>query len=470
MIDRFARWLVAKALSGGLQNVSPTNWMNWWGPIREPYSGAWQQNVVSNPDTNILQNSAVFACVTGIASDIGKMRIKLMTNDDGIFSEVESQSPFLSILRKQNHYQTRIEFLEQWIVSKLLQGNTYVLKKRDLRGMVDAMYVLSPLRVKPLVAPNGDVYYECHPDNLSELPEVVVVPASEIIHDRCTPLWHPLVGVSPLYACAISATMAQSIQANSTNFFGNGSTPRFVLIAPGAISQNTADLLKSQFQANFSGSNAGKVAVLGDGMKLETVQLTNEASQLEEQLRWTVEDVARAFHYPRWKLTGDMPAYAAKPEVLTMQYYSECLQTLIERIELLLDEGLGIEDAGYNSELDTDNLWRMDTQSLYDTINAGKNWMTTNEQRFKANLPRVKGGDEIFKQQQDIPLSVAAEAHPALIASSSQPTQQQIPESTSASHEAPAEEAKSVAEYIPPVDHELLEAYTRVTLMKELST
>jgi HK97 family phage portal protein len=454
----------------GLQSVGPSHWSNWWGPIREPYSGAWQQNVTLSPDVNVLQNSSVFSCVTGIATDIAKMRLKLMENEAGIYSEVESGSPFLSILRKQNRHQTRIEFLQEWMMSKLLQGNAYILKRRDARGMVDELYVLSPLRVKVLVAPNGDVYYECHPDNLSELPEVVTVPESEIIHDKYAPLYHRYCGISPLFACALSAGLGQTIQTNSVNFFGNGSSPRFVLIAPGPIKQDTADLLKSQFQANFSGTNAGIVAVLGDGLKLETVQLSNEASQLEEQLRWTVEDVARAFHYPRWKLTGDMPAYAAKPEVLTMQYYTDCLQIHIECIELLLDEGLGLIPA-YNSELDTDNLWRMDTQSLYDTINAGKNWMTTNEQRFRANLKPVDGGDEIFKQQQDIPLSVAAEAHPALIANSSQPAPQQIPESTNASQDAaPAEEAKSVAEYIPPVDHELLEAYTRVTLMKELST
>ena len=42
----------------------------------------------------------------------------------------------------------------------MLHGNTYVLKQRDERGVVVALYVLDPSKVKPLVTPDGAVYYE----------------------------------------------------------------------------------------------------------------------------------------------------------------------------------------------------------------------------------------------------------------------------------------------------------------------
>jgi phage portal protein BeeE len=59
------------------------------------------------------------------------------------------------VLRKPNRYQNRIKFVETWIASKLLHGNAYILKERDNRGVVVALYVLDPHRVKPLVAPDG---------------------------------------------------------------------------------------------------------------------------------------------------------------------------------------------------------------------------------------------------------------------------------------------------------------------------
>ena len=73
--------------------------------------------------------------------------------------------------------------MEQWIVSKLLYGNTYVLKQRDARGIVTALYILDAQRVTPLVAEDGSVYYKLAADHLSQLTDAITVPASEIIHD-----------------------------------------------------------------------------------------------------------------------------------------------------------------------------------------------------------------------------------------------------------------------------------------------
>ena len=92
---------------------------------------------------------------------------KLIQQDtDGIWTEVETAA-FSPVLRKPNHFQTRIEFFEQWVISKRMHGNTYVLKQRDNRGVVTALYVLDPCRVRPMVAPNGDVFYELKTDHLS---------------------------------------------------------------------------------------------------------------------------------------------------------------------------------------------------------------------------------------------------------------------------------------------------------------
>ncbi len=48
-----------------------------------------------------------------------------------MWDEVDDGSPFLAVLRKPNRFQTRIQFFNYWIVSKLMAGNTYILKDRD---------------------------------------------------------------------------------------------------------------------------------------------------------------------------------------------------------------------------------------------------------------------------------------------------------------------------------------------------
>jgi HK97 family phage portal protein len=388
-----------------------TSWLGWWGPIRESYPGAWQQNVTLDPPTTLLRFSAVYACVTGIAGDIGKLRIKLVREtENDIWTEVRENEPWLPVLRKPNHYQTRIKFIEAWIVSKLLAGNAYILKQReDLRGIVTALYPLNPACVTPLIADNGDVYYELRTEALSQLGENVTVPASEIIHDPMVPLFHQLVGVSPLYACAISATMGNRIQSNSTAMFANALRPGGVLTAPGHISDASALKLKEQFETGFTGSNVGRLAVLGDGLKFEPMVLTAEASQLAEQLDWTVADVGRAFHYPQWKLGGAMPPYSNGPEAVTTQYYTDCLQELIECVELSLDEGLEFPKR-LGTEMDLDNLMRMDTRSLYEANNLSVTggWGTPDEARRRANLPPVEGGNTPYLQQQNYSLAALA--------------------------------------------------------------
>lgn len=90
--------------------------------------------------------------------------------------------------------------------SKLLHGNTYVLKRRNARGQVESLHILDPKSVKPLVSTEGGIYYQLRSSNLAVISEPVTVPAREIIHDRGMTPHHPLVGVSPLTAALLAAT------------------------------------------------------------------------------------------------------------------------------------------------------------------------------------------------------------------------------------------------------------------------
>lgn len=399
----------AKAATSGLRQPA-TRGREWWPIIREPFTGAWQRNQEIRAE-NVLSYNAVYACVTLIASDISKMRLRLVEQDNnGIWSEANVPS-FSPVLRKPNRYQNRIKFIEQWMVSKLLHGNTYVLKERDGRGIVVAMYILDPTRTKPLVAPNGDVYYELSQDNLSGVEQAsVVVPAREIIHDTMVPLFHPLCGVSPLIACGLAAMQGLAIQNNSTKFFDNGARPGGILTAPGDISDPDADRLKKHWEENYSGENAGRVAVLGGGLKYEKMSMTAAESQMIEQLKWTAETVCSCFHVPPYMIgIGTYPS-TGNVEATNQQYYSQALQAPIEGIELCLDEGLGLPEVQgktYGTEFDLDDLLRMDTATQYKTIGdgIGAALIAPNEGRKKIGLKPLPGGDTVYMQEQNYALT-----------------------------------------------------------------
>lgn len=387
-----------------------------WFRILEPFAGAWQRNIEATTE-NVLSFHAVYACVTLIASDVAKLRIKLVEQDaDGIWNETESPA-FSPVLRTPNHFQTRIQFVMQWMLSKLIHGNAYALKARDNRGVVTSLYVLDPTRVKPLVAQNGDVYYALQQDDLSRVTSNgVTVPASEIIHDLMPALYHPLCGVSPITACYLPVLQALRAQQNSANFFANGSKPGGILTAPRILSDEEVLQITKNWEENFSGDNQGRVAVLGADLKYQDLGVVNAVdSQLIEQLKLSGENVCSAYHVPPYKVgIGAAPSYN-NVQALNIQYYADCVQIHIESIEALLDKGLGIEKPidgrRLGTEFDLDDLFRMDTATLVKAVSdaIGSGGMSPNEARKKyLGLGPTDGGEGPYLQQQNYSLAALA--------------------------------------------------------------
>jgi phage portal protein BeeE len=140
---RLFGWTIARerAEQRALQPVDHRG--GWFGLVRESFAGAWQRNIDIRVE-NVLTYTAVFSCISLIANDIAKLRLRLVRqDDDGIWVETES-SAFSPVLRRPNRYQNRIQFIANWVTSKLVHGNTYVLKQRDQRGIVTALYILDP--------------------------------------------------------------------------------------------------------------------------------------------------------------------------------------------------------------------------------------------------------------------------------------------------------------------------------------
>ena len=383
-----------------------------WTRILESFSGAWQQNVEVRAE-EVLAYHAVFACQTLIASDIAKLRVKLVQNIDGVWSETQNPA-YSPVLRKPNGFQNRIQFYENWVLSKLSRGNAYILKGRDNRGVVTSLHVLDPSRCTPMVSDDGEVWYRLKNDNIVGLLEDNVVPASEIIHDRFNCLFHPLVGLSPIYACGLAATQGKRIQDNSTAFFGNASKPGGLLIAPENINKDDAARLKEYWDQNFTGANAGKIAVLGNDLKYVPMTVDPVDAQMIEQLKLTGEIVCSTYHVPPYKVgIGEMPTYN-NVQSLNVEYYSQCLQVLIESIELCLDEGLKTGEA-LGTEFDTDNLLRMDSVTQMDVIEKSKNVLTLDERRRKLDAPKITGGNTVYMQEQDHSIEAIAARDAILI-------------------------------------------------------
>ncbi|EKL2128332.1 phage portal protein, partial [Escherichia coli] len=146
-------------------------------------------------------------------------------------------------------------------------------------------------------------------------------------------------------------------------------------------------------------------AILSNGAKYNPTTFSPVDAQTVEQLKMTAEIVCSVFRVPAYKIGVGQPPSSDNVEALEQQYYSQCLQTLIESIELLLDEAL---ETGENesTEFDVTTLLRMDSERRMKTLgDAVKNTLLTpNEARKRENLPPLAGGDALYLQQQNYSL------------------------------------------------------------------
>lgn len=408
-----------KSLNKPLRSVDDSR--GWWSIFSSHHRNFQTSGDIEINRDSVFAQTTFFSCITLIAGDVAKLRAKLVELVDGIWKETSSPA-FSPVLRKPNHFQTWQQFIECWITSKLGHGNAYILKVRDKRGVVVALYVLDPTRCRPLVAENGAVFYSAQSDDLSRVFEAfdgpTALPASEIIHDRFNCLFHPLVGLSPLFASGLAATQALEISKHSASFWKNSGRPGGILTAPGDISDATAARAREYFESNFTGENSGRVAVLADGLKFEAMSMKSVDAQLVEQLKLSAEQVCAPFHVPAFMVGAAPVPPNNNVEALNLGFYSQCLQALIEAIENCLDIGLGLgpmsDGRTLGVELDLDGLLRMDTSALTTALSTGvrAGLIAPNEGRRRLSLPPVEGGNTPFLQHQDYPLSLLANRAP----------------------------------------------------------
>lgn len=380
-----------------------------WSRIFDWTPGAWQTHHPYEKKDSVLTHPTVFACQTLIANDMAKLPFYVQKLVDDIWT-IDPEHQYAGLLRRPNAYQTRQQFIEYWALSKLSTGNAYGLKQWTGRR-ITGVDILDPFKVTPLVSDSGEVFYRIDEDQLTPFNEgQIVVPATEIIHDRFNCLYHPLVGTSPIFAAGSVALGGLSGIKNMEKFLKNGSNASGILTAPGAISDNTAKRLSDDWNSKFNGDNSGRVAVAGDGLKFEQLRMSNVDAQLIETLKWDDEKIAAVYHVPGYMVgIGATPSYN-NVEALLQTYYSQCLQTLIEALEGVMDRGLDMDDK-HRTQLGTEALFRMDTKTQLESIKIGvdSGVYAPNEGRAKMNLKPVRGGESPYLQQQNYSLAALAQ-------------------------------------------------------------
>jgi HK97 family phage portal protein len=310
-----------------------------------------------------------------------------------------------------------------FLQSYLFQGNTYCYCARNQRDEIASMHVLNPHRVTPLLADDGAVYYRCGEDRLAGLAAGAVVPARNMIHHRLPLLpGHPLNGVTPIFAAAASSAVGLQILRQSQQFFANQARPSGMLVSEQRIADPQAERIRTDFETCYRAEGTGKVALLSGGLRWEPLTITAQDAQLIEQLRWSVEDVARVFRVPPFML-GDMTKVTYRNnEQLVRTYLTNCLGYHIKALEERFTQAFEF-GTDFAFEFDLSALLRTEIDIRYaayqTSLNSG--WQSINEVRAQEGLEPIKGGETPRVQVQYVPIDQPPSAQPPPAAPPAEP-------------------------------------------------
>ena len=208
-----------------------------------------------------------------------------------------------------------------------------------------------------------------------------------------------LVGYSPIAMAKNAIGMAIACEEFGAKFFANGASPSGVLEHPGTIKD--PQRVREAWQSQFGGSsNAGKVAVLEEGMKYSPIGISPDQAQFLETRKFQIDEIARIFRVPP-HMIGDLEKSTfSNIEQQSLEFVKYTLRPWVSRWEQAMSQALLTpeERTRYEIHFNVDGLLRGDYESRMNGYAVGRQngWLSANDIRELENMNRIpeeEGGD-----------------------------------------------------------------------------
>ena len=366
---------------------------------------AWESALRGDNDaaSRALRVATVYACVRVIAETIGSLPVGLFQRlDDGGKRRI-MDSELLDLVRyTPNRYQTSFEWREQVMSHLLLRGNAYVeIVRRERDGKPIELNVLNPDDMTVTGGEYGAVYtYRPSGGNEKIFKQDSPTQPKPVLHFKGLST-DSLVGRSVIGDAADTFFAASAAQQYGRRVLENDATPGLVSKHPEVLDEDSAVRLRESWQAAFRGpSNAGRTAVLEQGMSIEKVSMTAEDMQFLDSRRFLRTEIASIFRVPP-HMVGDLDrATFSNIEQQGIDFVTHTIRPWIVRLEMSLNQSLlsPSERRTQFFEFNLDGLMRGDLQSRYMAYMTGRQagFLSVNEIRRWENLDPIGERGDVF--------------------------------------------------------------------------
>ena len=350
-------------------------------------------------EQSAMQLTAVYSCVRILSEAIAGLPLHLYryTEDGG--KEKALEHPLYPLLHDEpNPEMASFNFRETLMSHLLVWGNAFAQVIRNGKGEIVALYPLMPNRMKVDRDDAGRLYYSYQMAD-SDAPTMkngtVILKPSDVLHIPGLG-FDGLVGYSPIAMAKNAIGMALATEEYGAKFFANGATPSGILEFPNVIKD--VDRVRESWNKGFSGSqNAGKVAILEQGMKYTPVSIAPEQAQFLETRKFQINEIARIFRIPP-HMIGDLDKSSfSNIEQQSLEFVKYTLDPWVVRWEQALSRSLFTpeEKKRYFFKFNVEGLLRGDYQSRMNgyAVARQNGWMSANDIRELENLDRIPAED-----------------------------------------------------------------------------
>lgn len=352
-----------------------------------------------------MQMTAVYACVRVIAETIASLPLHVYKyTDQG--SEKAYTHPLYRILHDEpNREMTSFVLREVMLAHLLLWGNAYCQIIRNGRGHVIGLYPLLPDQMKVDRDKNGELTY----DYTTRDGKIVRLRTEDILHIPGLG-FDGVMGYSPIALEKNAIGLGIAAEEYGSRIFANGATPAGVLTHPNTVKNPTA--LRESWNAAYGGSNnAGKVAILEEGMSFSRISMPNTEAQFLESRKFQVSEICRIYRVPA-HLVGDLEhATFSNIEHQSIDFATHTIRPWLVRIEQAMNRALfpEKEKGVFYVRFNIDGLMRGSYKERMAGYAIGRQngWLSANDIRELENmnpLPDEEGGNAYMVNGNMLPI------------------------------------------------------------------
>lgn len=370
-----------------------------------------------------MQVSAVYSCVSILSYDLAKLGASIFRGSRRGARQKASDHYLAGLLKQPAPWLTWFEFCAMMQCAVLLRGNGYAVILRDAKGYPRALVPINPDRVALWEAADGELFYMVTRSGLHEMAvlrsEPLLIPSEDIFHLKALSL-NGLLGLSPISMARESIGLAIAQEQLASRWAGNSAKPSGVLQTDQKLSPDAAKRLAEDWKTLNSGLyNAGKTAVLEQGLKWQQLSMTLQDMEFIAARQFQLAEIARVFRVPLHMLGEMQKGTGSTITQQGQEYLNYSLSTWIEMWEQRIPFTFGLDLDELFIEFDVDRLLRADIGTRYDANRValgGAGWMKINEIRAGEGLDDVDGGDTVLRpvntQPIDAPIQVGAGQNP----------------------------------------------------------